>query len=165
MRLATTAEVAPRPTHRNRQFIDWYRYDEPVAGGEQSGTRGRAGELIFVYNADATLTGMLSDFAHRTLRPDTYECNLCDLTYGMMTKKKDWREFVDALPMPASFTLRDRFQKKHPELVDIEFPALFLARPTGDITVLVPAEEMQAAESLDDLERLVGDAVAAHLAR
>ncbi|MEO6000620.1 MAG: hypothetical protein ABIN89_27480 [Chitinophagaceae bacterium] len=38
--------------------------------------------LIFVYNADNSLFGTITDFAHKILSPASYQWKLCPLTYG-----------------------------------------------------------------------------------
>ena len=47
--------------------------------------------LIFVYNANAGLFNMMSDYAHKIISPETYECNLCALTYGNLGMKQKWK--------------------------------------------------------------------------
>ncbi|MCF7977351.1 hypothetical protein U5801_08255 [Lamprobacter modestohalophilus] len=44
-------------------------------------------ELIFVYNADTGLFNQLADAAHKAFSADTYACNLCRVTYGLLTEK------------------------------------------------------------------------------
>ena len=56
-------------------------------------------EVIFVYNVDLTLFALVSDFVHRLTSPETYPCRLCDLTYDRVTMKRDWKRFIDSLPV------------------------------------------------------------------
>jgi hypothetical protein len=81
--------------------------------------------LVFVYNATDTVFGMLSDFAHKMVSPETYTCNLCKITYGNFRMKHDWREFVEGLTMPVSFAYKNQFTRKYPELSQADFPAVF----------------------------------------
>jgi len=45
--------------------------------------------LIFVYNAESGTMNSAIDFAHKMLSPETYECNLCRITYGNFAMKKE----------------------------------------------------------------------------
>jgi hypothetical protein len=45
-------------------------------------------ELIFIYNAKSGLVNEMIDFAHKIVSPETYDCNLCAISYGTFTKKK-----------------------------------------------------------------------------
>jgi len=37
---------------------------------------------IFVYNADSGPINGLKDYFHKIIKPETYECNLCAVTFG-----------------------------------------------------------------------------------
>ena len=45
-------------------------------------------ELIFIDNAKSGLVNEMIDFAHKIVSPETYDCNLCAISYGTFTKKK-----------------------------------------------------------------------------
>ncbi len=115
----------------------------------------RATGLLFVYNADGTLVGKLSDAAHKALSPGTYQCDLCRVTYGLARMKRRWRAFVETLPLPTTFAHRDGFRRDHESLADVELPAVFVRRSTGALDLLIAATELRAVQSLDDLEGLV----------
>ncbi len=119
--------------------------------------------LLFVYNADGTLTGLVSDFAHRTFKPDTYPCNLCDVTYDRFTMKKDWKQFVKALPVDVAFKLRNTFRKKHPNHAEVPLPAAFWD-DNGSLELAIDAERFSAADTIDAMKQLVNDAIAARAA-
>ncbi|WP_273567857.1 hypothetical protein [Maribacter halichondriae] len=50
-------------------------------------------KLIFIYNADSGFRNAIIDGAHKILSPNTYECNLCELTFGAFTENKVWAKF------------------------------------------------------------------------
>ncbi|MFX1532303.1 MAG: hypothetical protein ACFFBC_14395, partial [Promethearchaeota archaeon] len=58
-------------------------------------------KLVFVYNADSGgfITG-LKDTLHKTFRKSTYQCNLCQVTFGAFGMKKEWKNFVNDLDVP-----------------------------------------------------------------
>ena len=47
-------------------------------------------ELIFIYNAKSGLVNELLDFAHKIISPETYNCNLCAITYGTFAMDKNY---------------------------------------------------------------------------
>ncbi len=106
-------------------------------------------EIIFVYNADSDFFSALSDFVSKLFSPDTYSCNLCAITHGSVSIKKEWKEFIDGLGMPVEFLHRDEFLKLHP-MGDIKFPAAF-AKSGTSITLLITPEEINSCKSAEDL--------------
>ena len=112
-------------------------------------------KLIFVYNEDANPVSMAINFVHRIVSPHTYDCNLCDLTYGYLTMKKDWKDYIGGLPVPSEFYLRSRFLKRYPNLEGARFPAVFSMTSAGAIENFLSADDVNAANSLDDLKALV----------
>jgi hypothetical protein len=112
-------------------------------------------EILFVYNVDLTPFALLSDFVRRIVSPDTYPCRLCDLTYDRFTMKAEWKQFIRSLPVGCSFELRDRFQRKHPDYVDVPLPAVFRVGKGGKLRTLLSAEEINRATTMESLRRLV----------
>ena len=45
-------------------------------------------KLIFVYNVSATKAVWLLASAHKFFSPNTYKCDLCNLTFGVFSEKK-----------------------------------------------------------------------------
>ena len=121
--------------------------------------RAQRDEVVFVYNVDFTLFALVSDFVHRLTSPETYPCRLCDLTYDRFTVKREWKGFVDSLPVRTRVELRDRFHRKYPAQAAVPLPAVFRRRSDGTLTTLVGAAEINGARTLDDLTVLVGGAI------
>lgn len=109
-------------------------------------------KIVFVYNADSGIVNGLFDSLHKTFRPKTYSCNLCALTYGLTSMKKDWKQFLDSLPYEITFLHRDEFKKHYPD-VKVKLPAILL----NDIvvSVLVSAKELNQIKNLDELTQVV----------
>jgi hypothetical protein len=118
-------------------------------------------ELIFVYNVDGTPAALLGDFIHRITSPETYPCNLCDLTFGRFIKKSEWTKFVATLSIPSTFLLRNIFVKKFPDHADATLPAVFLATGGKKLVEFLSTEELNAVKSLDALKELVSKKVSA----
>ena len=115
-------------------------------------------ELILVYNADSGLFNVLKDAFHKTFFPNTYQCNLCALTYGKFGMKDEWKEFIDRLKISYDFLHRDDFYKQlesHPNhLEDVKFPAIFLNRD-GKISLFIGHKEINNCKTLKDLMNLI----------
>jgi len=60
-------------------------------------------KIIFVYNANSGFFSSLKDTIHKTISPDTYQCNLCQVTFGAFNMKDEWKEFIEKLPYEIDF--------------------------------------------------------------
>lgn len=65
------------------------------------------GTLLFIYAADSGLFNTVADIAHKIFSPQTYPCQLCALTHGNFSVRKEWRAFIESLPVPCLFMHRD----------------------------------------------------------
>jgi hypothetical protein len=110
-----------------------------------------ASRLILVYNADSGLLNMVKDALWKVVRPATYPCSLCALTYGYVSMHGRWRRFLDRLPHTKVFHHKDDFAAAFPA-VDVALPVILLAGPDDAPEVLVSAAEL---DSLPDLEALI----------
>jgi hypothetical protein len=112
-------------------------------------------ELVFVYNAGSGMLDRGFDFLHKAISPDTYACNLCRISHGLFTEKKEWRQFVGGLPWPATFFHKDQFHERFPDLAAVPLPAIFMKSANGGIEMLASADEISRARSVDDLAALL----------
>jgi hypothetical protein len=109
--------------------------------------------IIFVYNADSGIINTVKDYWHKIIKPSTYECNLCALTFNNLGMKNEWRTFVDDLGIPVEFIHRDEWMKMYPK-ENVEFPVAFLKR--GDkLKLFINHEEINKCKTLDELMELV----------
>lgn len=97
--------------------------------------------LVLVYNADTGLFGALADSAHKLLAPETYACGLCYYTHGLFGMKRDFRAFLERLPIPVAFFHRDEFRERYGD-TGIALPAVLWETESGTLDVVVPAEAM-----------------------
>ena len=109
--------------------------------------------LLFVYNADSGLFNTLADIGHKLFSPETYECRLCALTYGLLNERKQWRDFVDALPVRCTFVHRDEFLQRYPDDATA-LPAVFRLLADGPAACL-DAAALDACESLGQLQAMI----------
>jgi hypothetical protein len=113
-----------------------------------------AASLILVYNADSGLLNMVKDAVWKVVRPATYPCSLCALTYGWVAMHGTWRRFLDGLPHAKVFHHRDDFAAAFPGLRPA-LPAILLAGGDAAPRVLVSAAELDGLPDLDALIALV----------
>ncbi len=113
-------------------------------------------KLIFVYNADSTIFAIASDIVKKIVAPQTQECNLCKITYGALTPKEEWSNFLASLPQEKVFLHRDEFASQHPDKKNIALPAVFL-ESAGNLSEFITAGEMNRAKTIPDIVTLVTD--------
>lgn len=107
-------------------------------------------KLIFVYNAEGGVFNQLADAAHKIFSPSTYACNLCAITHGNFGVNKEWRAFLETLPVEPEFLHADEFKRKYlPE--NAELPAIF-ERKNGGVVLLVDADTINKCRSVEDLK-------------
>lgn len=109
--------------------------------------------IVFVYNADSGLFNTLTDIAHKVFAPQTYECNLCAITYGNFAMRQEWKEFLETLGAELEFLHRDELAKRY-GMRDVQLPAIFRKQDHA-LELWIGAEEINACKDIDDLKRLI----------
>jgi len=110
-------------------------------------------ELIFVYNAESGLFHLLADAVHKMVRPETYPCRLCAVTYGAMGMRNEWREFLQRFGYPFDFLHRDELARRY-GIADVALPAVF-ARRDERIRLWIEADAISRVRSLAELIELL----------
>ena len=105
-------------------------------------------ELIFIYNAKSGVVNELIDFAHKIVSPETYDCNLCAISYGAFSMKKKWSTYIETLPFKSTFTYKDKFSKNG--YSNIKFPSVFI-RINEKLDEIISATEINEINNLDQL--------------
>ena len=105
-------------------------------------------ELIFIYNAKSGVVNELIDFAHKIVSPETYDCNLCAISYGAFFMKKKWSTYIETLPFKSTFTYKDKFSKDGYN--NIKFPSVFI-RSNEKLNEIISATEINEIKDLDQL--------------
>ena len=112
--------------------------------------------LVFVYNADRGLFNMMADISHKVLSPSTYPCNLCALTHGAFSMRKEWRDFLAKIKPPLTFLHRDEFRKEF-KLED-DLPAIYIKElRTDNLRPFIDAPTLKAITGLEDLKQMIND--------
>ena len=119
-----------------------------------------AGEprLLFVYNADGGALTAAMDALHKLISPETYACSLCAITYGAVSMRAEWKDYVRQLSYRPEFLHRDEFRQQFPHL-DTALPAILLERPGAEPRLLVGCDQMSRKHSVKDLIWLLDQAL------
>lgn len=113
--------------------------------------------ILFVYNADSGFFNTLTDTAHKLFSPQTYQCNLCAITYGTFAIRKEWQEFLQTLDAELEFLHRDELKEKY-GIGDVALPAIFRKSADG-LQVWIRAEEINACADLGALQGVIRERV------
>jgi len=111
-------------------------------------------KLIFVYNADAGFRNALLDGAHKILSPSTYQCSLCNITYGAFTEHTVWKRFRKTTNLAMQFLHKDEFAKVYASKFGhkFTFPIVLIESARG-LEIFIKTEELN---SLENPEALIG---------
>ncbi len=110
-------------------------------------------QLVFVYNANSGLLNLGKDVLHKLVSPTTYPCKLCDLTYGVMSEKREWVACRKRLPLKQLYLHKDEFQERYGSRSE-RLPAVFFEN-AGQLEVLIGAKEMDRMDSLNEFIRVL----------
>ncbi|TCD04833.1 hypothetical protein EYB45_04610 [Erythrobacteraceae bacterium CFH 75059] len=112
-----------------------------------------ADEVIFVYNADGGLASRAMDAVHKIVRPETYACDLCMITHGALTMRREWRTFTRRLGVPNRALHRDEFAREFPGC-GFAWPAV-IARSGAACELLVSRQELAGMTTVAELATAV----------
>jgi len=109
-------------------------------------------KLIFVYNADSGLKNAVLDSAHKILSPKTYQCRLCDLTYGAFKEKKAWKKFRKETDIEMKFLHADEFENLYKSKFRpaFELPVVLIENQY-DLDVLISSKGFEKIKTCDEL--------------
>lgn len=118
----------------------------------------KKGCLVFVFNADSGAINSVKDFFHKMVKPSTYECNLCQVTFGNFGMKKDFAEYITTVEeqMPVEFLHKDEFEDLYPEAKDPKYPAAYYWNEE-DVSIFISQEEMNSVGSVEELTDLIDE--------
>ena len=107
-------------------------------------------ELIFIYNAKSGVTNALFDWAHKIISPNTYECNLCTITYNNLGKEKKWREFLENINIESRFYYIDHLKNLHFVKSPSELPCIYLKKDKN-VTLIIDSDELNSFNNVNEL--------------
>lgn len=107
-------------------------------------------KLIFVYNADSSFLAVANDFVRKLVAPNSQECNLCKITYGVTGKKEAWGDYLATLPMEKVFLHKNEFRGAYPNEARTELPAIFVENE-DHLSLFMSAEEINKTRDISEL--------------
>lgn len=109
-------------------------------------------KLVFVYNADSGIKNGLLDIAHKIVNPSTYECRLCELTFGTFTEKSLWKQFRQDHKVEMEFLHKDEFLKNYSSkfIPAYTFP-IILGVTAYDMVIFMGTTELNTLNETQDL--------------
>lgn len=109
-------------------------------------------KLIFVYNADSGALNTILDSMHKIVSPDTYDCNLCAITFGKFTEDSLWKAFREKGQREMIFLHRDEFLKQYASkwLPNYDFP-IVLIENDGELEVFITNDILNTLNSSEAL--------------
>ena len=110
------------------------------------------GTLLFVYNADSGMLSTLKDITHKIVSPDTYECQLCNLTHGYFSMHGEWKAYLDESDRPTLFLHRDEAREQYG--ISDALPAVYLLTEEG-VQQCLDAGQINGCDTLEDLRKLL----------
>ena len=107
------------------------------------------------------LRNMILDSAHKIFSPSTYECSLCDITFGAFTENQVWKNFRKSTNVEMEFLHKDEFVKTHKTQKGLEFtfPVVLVSKTEG-LTIFITTDELNAMKDAKSLVGLIEDRVA-----
>ena len=109
-------------------------------------------KLLFVYNATSGVANALLDSVHKVVSPSTYQCNLCDITFGLVSENKAWKQFRESSDIKMVFLHKDEFLKAYRSkwLPKYEFPIVLIEEENG-FEVYITSEVINSLTDSDAL--------------
>ena len=106
-------------------------------------------KIIFVYNANSGFMNSILDIGHKIVSPKTYECNLCNMTYGLVSEKEEWKKFRESSSDELEFLHRDEFEEKYNE--KREYPIILKSNDENRLDELISKDELNKMNNVDEL--------------
>lgn len=117
-------------------------------------------KLLFIYNANSGVRNMLIDGAHKIISPKTYDCKLCEITYGVFTENKQWKKYRRQSGLEMDFLHKDEYKTQYASKFgySFNFPVI-LGITVNGIEVLVDQEELNDLGRAEDLIALINERI------
>ncbi|PRX57874.1 GTPase [Flagellimonas meridianipacifica] len=113
-------------------------------------------KLVFVYNANSGKKNAIVDSLHKVFSPSTYDCNLCDITYGVISENRTWKQFREDSTHDMIFLHRDEFTKKYASKFGAKFTfPIVLVEGVNGLEVFIGTDELNELKSSKELIQLI----------
>lgn len=113
-------------------------------------------KLLFIYNANSGIGNMLLDGAHKILSPSTYECNLCDITFGAFTENKIWKKYREESQHHMEFLHKDEFLEQYASKFGYKFTfPIVLGVSDNDLEIFISTKDLNNLKKPEELISLI----------
>jgi hypothetical protein len=115
-------------------------------------------KLLFIYNANSGKVKGYLDKLHKIISPKTYDCNLCDITYGVFKENSLWKKFRTSSKLPLNFLHRDEYLKQYASKFGSKhtFPVVLLQNK-GELELFISTEELNGLKNAGELIHLISE--------
>src|SRR5690606_30777946 len=84
--------------------------------------------------------------------PSTYNCNLCDITFGLVAENKVWKKFREKSDIQMTFLHKDEFAKTYASKFGHKFTfPIVLFEGNDGLEIFISTEELNALETSQEL--------------
>lgn len=113
-------------------------------------------KIIFVYNANSGLANTMLDSAHKIFSPSTYNCNLCDITFGVFTENMVWKKFREETDLEFVFLHKDEFKTAYTgsDFLNTSLP-IILKDEGGELNSFIASEEVNTFKDASELIKAI----------
>ncbi|MEX0313287.1 MAG: GTPase [Allomuricauda sp.] len=109
-------------------------------------------KLLFVYNANSGVGNAILDSMHKVFSPSTYDCNLCDITFGVVSENRVWKRFREESPHQMVFLHKDEFTKTYGSKFGHKFTfPIVLVENELELEVLISTENINSFKTAQEL--------------
>ena len=109
-------------------------------------------KLIFVYNANSGTKTSLFDSIHKLFKPSTYDCKLCELTYGLWSEKVKWKKFRKASGIEMQFLHKDEYEIQFKSKFGQQYAyPIILIQDHYHLDIFMNANQINAIDNLESL--------------
>ena len=106
-------------------------------------------KIIFVYNANSGLMNTVLDIGHKILSPETYNCNLCNITHGVLQEREEWKTFRESSTDELEFLHKDEFEKKYKQVK--AYPTVLMSNQENHLHEILNKDELNQLKSVEEL--------------
>ena len=106
-------------------------------------------KIIFVYNANSGFVNSMLDIGHKVISPKSYECNLCNMTYGVVSEREEWKEFRESSKDDLEFLHKDEFEIKYKE--KREYPIILKINVENRLDELISKDDLNKMKNVNEL--------------
>ena len=111
-------------------------------------------KLIFIYNASDDYLSIAFDFTHKIISPKTYQCSLCQVTYGAFSMHKEWKEYIESIDYETIFLYKNNYKEYYPSLEVRSFPSAFIYNGES-FSEFLDKKDFDSCEKLESLIKLI----------